>query len=116
MMRLTLQVISQVVLGENTDADQEVVGRSLEVLLEDYKFRFETGLDLPRWLPTPGNFRVRRANRALQGVIGRMVARRRSSAEGGDDLLGKLLGARDDQGFGMGEQELRDELVTMLLA
>jgi cytochrome P450 family 135 len=46
------------------------------------------------------------------------IAKRRSDADGDDrdDVLGLLLSARDDEGNSLTDQELRDELITLLLA
>jgi cytochrome P450 len=45
------------------------------------------------------------------------IARRRADgAPGGDDLLSRLLAARDEDGSRMTDRQLRDELVTLFLA
>lgn len=116
MMRLTLQVISRVILGVDTDTDAETVECALDVLMMDYKFRFETGVSLPRWLPTPGNWRVRRAILDLRGVIGRMIDHRRANPGERDDLLSRLVAAHDRGEVGMSDKQMRYELLTMLLA
>lgn len=41
---------------------------------------------------------------------------RRADGDGGSDLLSMLMAARDDDGGGMSDGELRDELVTLLTA
>ncbi|MRG93178.1 cytochrome P450 [Polyangium spumosum] len=44
------------------------------------------------------------------------IRRRRASGERGDDILSLLLDARDEQGEPMSDNELRDELMTLLAA
>jgi cytochrome P450 len=71
----------------------------------------------PRSWPTPGNRQAARARRALDQVVDELVARRRSSGATGDDLLSRLLSARDDEtGRAMDTQEVRDQALIFLLA
>src|SRR5207253_1190963 len=70
-----------------------------------------------RWLPAPSNRRFRRARRELDAIMYATIARRRAAGEpAGDDLLSRLLAARDEDGSRMSDQQLRDELVTLFLA
>ena len=66
------------------------------------------------WAPTPTNVRLRSTRRRLDEISAGLVAQRRdrASAAGthGDDLLGLLLDS------GMADQQVRDELVTMVIA
>jgi cytochrome P450 len=60
---------------------------------------------------------VERLDRELYGVIA--AARRRQGADGADertDILSLLLAARDEDGEPMTDEELRDELLTLVLA
>lgn len=74
---------------------------------------------LPRaeWTPTRTNLRLRAARRRLDAGAAAIIAERRSrnaraggTAHHGDDLLGLLLDS------GMDDGEIRDELVTMVIA
>lgn len=60
-----------------------------------------------------------RRQRALQGaqdaLIREQIERRRASGPG-DDVLSLMLAARDEDGRPMSDEELRDELVTMIAA
>ncbi|VTU15056.1 Epi-isozizaene 5-monooxygenase/(E)-beta-farnesene synthase [Variovorax sp. PBL-H6] len=72
---------------------------------------------LPQWLPIPGSRRFQQARRTIDRIIYPIIrSRYRQPCEGGD-LLDLLLVARDaDTGEGMSEQQVRDELVTLLVA
>src|SRR5262249_21158366 len=68
-----------------------------------------------RWLPLPRNVRFRRAVRQLDDLIERIVRERRTASHA--DLLSRLIAARDEEdGGSMTDQQLRNELVTLLLA
>ncbi len=45
-----------------------------------------------------------------------LIEERRREADEGDDVLAMLLGARHEDGSPMTDQELRDELMTLLVA
>ena len=72
---------------------------------------------LPGVIPTPRNLRFRAALRALDRVVMSLIAERRRDGADRGDLLSMLLAARDeDTGDGLGDQQLRDEVMTLLLA
>jgi cytochrome P450 len=61
---------------------------------------------------------IGRALDHLDGLLYEEIARRRETSDVGDraDILSLLLGARDEDGEAMTDGELRDELITLLLA
>ncbi|WP_320669158.1 cytochrome P450 [Patulibacter defluvii] len=76
-------------------------------------------LDSPLWslpLRGPGTpwARMLRARAELDAMLLAEIARRRRDPGDGGDILGMLLAARDDEGQGFSDGELRDQLCTML--
>ncbi|MCS7482863.1 cytochrome P450 [Umezawaea endophytica] len=70
-------------------------------------------------MPTMGNLRFKKAMRSLNGVVGDLIADRRAGSGNGDehgDLLASLLAAQDDQGHVLPDQQIRDHVMTMLVA
>jgi cytochrome P450 len=57
-----------------------------------------------------------RTQREADTLIFGLIEERRQQAEQGDDVLAMLLGATHEDGTPMSEQELRDELLTLLVA
>jgi cytochrome P450 len=77
----------------------------------------ETMFRVPLGLPTPANLRFRRARAAVDGLVQRIVDARRRDGTRSDDLLSMLLDARDaETGEGMSDRQLRDEIMTLVLA
>ncbi len=69
---------------------------------------------IPFW---PTTRRVKRDVGALDRLIYGMIDGRRESGTPGNDLMGMLLSARDaDTGEGMDGKQLRDEVITLLIA
>jgi cytochrome P450 len=117
MMKLTLAIAAKTLMGVDVGDVSSEVGNSLEVIMADFSSRFESVQPLPVWLPTPGNLKLKRAVRHLEQVIQRIVSERRASAHDGSDLLSMLVHARDeDDGRGFTDRQLRDEVMTLLLA
>ncbi len=116
--RITLAVIMRAVFGVH---DEERLAR-FEGLIETFASRVNAITAFPmlrrnlgRWSPWP---RFLRAREALDEFIYEEIALRRgeveSGEEGHDDVLSLLLSAQHDDGSPMSDEELRDELVTVL--
>jgi cytochrome P450 len=114
-MRVTLGVVAEALLGVDIARDIEDVGRSLAVILADFSRRFAGFFPLPLWVPTPNNLRGRAAIRRLERIIRGLIVERRAAPSDRPDLLARLVAARDN-GMGMTDRQVRDELMTLLLA
>ena len=60
--------------------------------------------------------RMQGARRALDGVIFEEIAKRRRTGERGEDVLSLLLDATDEDGNSLNNQQIRDEVMTLLFA
>lgn len=117
LQRLTLEIILRTVFGLDE-------GQRLERLRERLPAILEFGESPASVLPVAqrvlsGRGRIGRFERARAAVDAELFAligeRRREGAER-DDVLAMLLEARHGDGSPMGDQEIRDELVTALVA
>jgi cytochrome P450 len=117
LSRLTLEIAAATMFGADdvtTEADEVV--EALRALTTGFNSRLFRLVQLPGYVPTPGNIRRERAARRLDDIIFDLIRRRRSDG-GHGDLLGILLNARDeDDGTRMSDQQLRDEALTLFLA
>jgi cytochrome P450 len=59
---------------------------------------------------------MNRSRARLDGVIFEEIARRRASGERGVDILSLLMDAEDEDGSRLSDQELRDQVMTLLFA
>jgi cytochrome P450 len=72
-------------------------------------------LQLPYFIPSPGNRRIAAATQPFDDAVREALARWRGpEPPGQSDLVGELLTARDDQGVALTDHEIRDEAVTMI--
>ncbi|MCA9314181.1 MAG: cytochrome P450 [Planctomycetes bacterium] len=113
---LTLRVASRVFFGTDLEKHAATFGHALREAFACLGARLSGSPPLPLWVPTPGNRRLRRARTTLRDLMRDILATRRESGSEGDDLLGRLLAARDEDGQAFGDNELIDEMITLLIA
>ena len=115
MMRLTLEIVGRALFTMDLTSQADTIGREITIANERFG-QFDIGMVLP-WLPTPKNFRFRRAVDELRRIVLDMIANRRGEDRDYGDLLSMLLEARDEEtGEKMSDQQLRDEVLTLILA
>jgi cytochrome P450 len=116
MMELTQDVALQTLFGGDLDLDLSGVGPAIDAAMEAFTFNAHgPGRLIPDVVPVPVRTRSARAIEALDQVIYSAMAARREQGLG-NDLLSRLIAARDDEGGGLDDQQLRDEAVTIFLA
>ncbi|HLV81306.1 MAG TPA: cytochrome P450, partial [Chthonomonadaceae bacterium] len=116
MMPLMLQIAVKTLFGTEV-AEAQQVARAMEVGQENFARWMGYLAMLPDWLATPTPPGLARAVRQLDGVVYGLIRARRESGEEGGDLLSLLLRAQDeDDGAHMTDKQLRDEVLTLLLA
>ena len=117
MVALALRVVGRAIFGDDVARAGDVLGSAFPVLNRHTFRRAMSPLAPPASWPTPGNRRAVRARRALYEVVDELIAHRRRSGAEGEDLLSRLLRARDpDTGEAMNAQQVRDEALIFLLA
>ena len=115
LMHLTLLIVSKVLFDADVASDVGAVGNALEMAMKEIAVRFRRPFRIPDALPLPGNIRYRKAVRALDDVVYRIIADHHGGT-GRGDLLDLLMRVRDDDGKPMTDQQLRDEAITIMLA
>ena len=114
MATVTVEIIVDAMFGTELGPERT---RTVQENLEPLGRRFEPDprrAIVPDWLPTSENRQYHAAIETLEGVIDDVVAERRRDGIEGDDLLSILLRAKDDGQIG--DKQVRDEAMTMLLA
>jgi cytochrome P450 len=114
LTQLTLGVLGRALLRVDLGSSQPI-GRAFEAVQDQAMFEMVTLNAVPPWLPLPRQLRFRRARRELDRLVERLVSTRGADA-GGDDLLSRLLRSTAPAGGAQARRQLRDELVTLLLA
>ena len=115
MMALTLEIAARTLFSLEIGELGARIRDALEELLE-VSARAERILKPLRMISWRSEGRYKRAIAKLDEIVYGIIAERRASGRDTGDLLSMLLAARDDDGKGMSDQQLRDETLTLLLA
>jgi cytochrome P450 len=119
MRTLTFEVIARIVFGVTDPARIERLHHALTALLDSTAMLIlpePLRRDLGRFSPWG---RFERLRQRADALVYEEIALRRREAETDEqrgDVLSLLLAARDEHGRALSDHELRDELMTMLLA
>lgn len=117
MMRLTLDVVGRTMFGADLGPDTRAIGDAITELLDHISSEIASYLPLPPVVPSPANLRMRRVVRKLDEIVYRIIRERRARTDDSGDFLSMLLAARDqDDGSALSDQEVRDEVMTILIA
>lgn len=97
--------------------EAETVAHALDVAMNWFDSKRRQNFLIWEWFPRPENIRYRDAISAMDDTIYSIISQRRESGEDPGDLLSMLMSARDeDDGSGMSDLQLRDEIATLMLA
>ncbi|CAG6397622.1 hypothetical protein SCOCK_580048 [Actinacidiphila cocklensis] len=115
MFELTTGVALATLFSSHLDGQQ---ARELRTALDVFLNGLTTRAALPGIgrLPTPGNRRYTRALAHWQAQVSRLIAGYGEPGTRQDDLMSRLLAARDEEGRALSHQELSDQVAVLLLA
>jgi cytochrome P450 len=130
LMALTYRIVVKVLFDAEVEGRVAEVARANAEIQRHLENKYSSmKLFLPDWVPTRGNIRFRRWIRRLDQIVFALIRERKAetaespgradvSATGGrhGDLLDMLMAARDDEGRRMTDRQLRDEVMTLMLA
>lgn len=120
MMQAALEIVGHALFGTDLSGDAErLTGATLDAL-SVVVARARPSLPVPSWVPTPNNRKLARSVAQLDGAVAGILAARPGEApESADpkaDMVAMLTGARDSHGAGLTNTQVRDQLVTFIVA
>ncbi|WHQ70106.1 cytochrome P450 [Methylorubrum extorquens] len=116
MMALSLRIAAKALFGTEVEEDVLVIDDALNNILGELASRVVRPILILDAVPLPGHVRYRRAIRRIDEIVARIITERRTSTAAGNDFLSALMRARDEDGAAMSDRQLRDEVITFLLA
>lgn len=112
MTNATFTVIMRTMLVGGDRAEGEAIMRAGSDYLSRVSWEMMHALlHLPKWVPHPASRQMRRAAQEMRTALSDIIDRRRRSADGGTDLLARLLDARHPE---TGEPMTHDQLINNL--
>jgi len=119
MMDLTLEIVGRAMFGADLTGEAKEVGKAFNAVSEEFAALMGNPLaGLAIRLPFLPSIRRFNANiERLDNVVRRIIGERRSSPRDIQDLLMTLIAAQEEgSGVAMDDRQLRDEVITLLLA
>lgn len=119
MALLTQRIVLRTLFGNDLGDRTRALGEAMAVAEHGIGAELRNGtLFLPGWVRTPGRRRLLRAIATIDAEVHRLIRarQRHGDTEDRDDLLSRLLAARDEEGRPLTTQEVRDEAATLWAA
>jgi len=114
---LTLRALGRSVLGLDLDARADTIGPALRTALSWIADRAVRPVNLPQWVPTPGQQRARRANATLHHLAAEILTAVRADPDRDAPLVRALISATDPHtGQPLSDDDICHELVLFILA
>ncbi|MEK6326992.1 MAG: cytochrome P450 [Actinomycetota bacterium] len=110
---VTMRVAMRALFGLDPDRARVDVAATFERGLSFYEREYF--LQVVRGPGSPFA-RLRRVRRTLDHIILSEIARRRSAGKAGEDILGLLMEAEDSEGIRFTDEQVRDQVLTLLFA
>ena len=118
MHHLTLDIVGRTLFGVDLQGRAAELGKALTAVLDSFSIWLILFGERLYDLPIPRMRRAKQAVPALDAAIYAIIEEHRRSGRDQGDLLSMLMAARDAEGDGSGmtDAQLRDEVMTLILA
>ncbi len=117
MTELTLTIIIDALFGVDIHDRMGDLGQALDTLLNDLGSMGCTQLNTPLMFSPDDRARFKTALATLDQIVAEIIAKRREMRHAPDNLLAFLLATQEAGANGpLSERELRDEVVTLMIA
>ncbi len=118
MQRLTLSIASRTLFTVEIEEQTEELGKAITTALSSGN-TFWIWWNIPFFrsnLPFTPYGRFYRAKARVDRFVSEIIAERRASGADTGDIISMLLAARDEDGMGLSDRQVRDEAMTILVA
>ncbi|MFD2613930.1 cytochrome P450 [Paenibacillus gansuensis] len=117
MMQLTLGIIARTMFQTELEEAKAELANAVDDTIRLTAKTLFSPLIIPFAVPTPKNTRHKRAIRTLETMVYDVIARTKRDSEAyADTMLGLLMDTRTEAGEPLPDEEIRDQMMTMLLA
>jgi cytochrome P450 len=115
--RITISVFLRAIFSMGMDeAQMNKIGEAFDIAMRGTARRNKIGYIVPRSVRLPLDRKIDDALKYLGEVVTGIIRDRRESGQQGDDMMGMLLAAHDDEtGARLSDESLLDEVKTLIL-
>ncbi|MFM1918214.1 MAG: hypothetical protein RJB01_1729 [Actinomycetota bacterium] len=114
MMHAALEVVGEALFGADLSGDAAVITSATLRALDVVIARARVPITPPGWVPTPANRVLRSSLRDLDSAVEILLANQNESDT--TNMVALLRSARDDNGDRLSAREIRDQIVTFIVA
>lgn len=118
MTQLTLSIIWRLLFGQDIGPEAAEITQTITTGQHLIKKQYDSLLArlTPLWVPTADHREFSHGHRCMDSMIRQFIQDRRAKPRPTHDVLSLLLAATDTEGQPLGDDYIRDELMTLLLA
>jgi cytochrome P450 len=118
MTQLTLSIIWRLLFGTDIGPEAVKVTQCITTSQRLIKKQYDSlpARMMPLWIPTADHREFSRGHRHMDSIIRQFIQARRARPTHTHDMLSLLLAATDAAGQPLRDEQIRDELMTFLLA
>ncbi|MBL7665244.1 MAG: cytochrome P450 [Bacteriovoracaceae bacterium] len=116
MMALTFKIAGIAFFGDSIEQYTQVAKESLEIEVHRAAQKINSMLPIPDSIPTAANRQGQKAISNLEKIIFTLMGNYRKKAGGEPNILSRLMDYRDENAAGLPPKQIRDELMTLMLA
>jgi cytochrome P450 len=117
MRRAGLDTMGRALFSVPIGGETHELGSALSESVVITNDQFWSLIPKPKWLPTAQNRRWKRLMTTINAGVYKIIEERRKDSADRGDMLSQYMDAREEQGGeGMSDKQLRDEIMTLLIA
>ncbi len=115
MMELTLAIAGKTMFGANVRGEAATVSSALEMAMRATIASITSPMQVGYNWPLPRHLMMKRAVKMLDEIVYGLIAEGRKRGTDRGDVLSAMLLSQDEEG-GLDDRQIRDEVMTLLLA
>lgn len=117
MMRLTLSIITRTMFSTDVSAEEKALADAVTTTIEQSVKILFSPVMIPASVPTKANVKHKEAIETLEAMIDDVLLAAKEHPEWFEGtLLGMMMAVTDEEGNPISDKEVRDQMMTMLLA
>jgi cytochrome P450 len=113
MTHLTMSIVGKVLFNADVFTEADGLGAAMKTLFSFANYSMSHLFPIPLNWPVPRSRQARKALAVLDDRIQKMIEEARESGEERNDFLSVLLQSKDEDGHGMSDKQIRDEVMTL---
>lgn len=115
--KLSLRIILRILFTDEHREYAECVIEAARAAQDYTDSVYFSPFDLPLWLPTPLNRKIKKSKRAFHELTDKLISEHKAHPEKYTDLLSVYLSSIDQEtGARLSDEDIRDEILTLILA